>query len=192
MKIKLCRVIDHQNKSAAYKEALASAGYFFADRPNVQGLRFILSDADWRRTLMDDARGRGVPVFLYPHAARPMVQYDGPVKPQPVRAMFTHAEGGAELMRRINYPYPVEVTGWAFSEVRPFRPVKEIRRICFAPIHPNANGYLSHIDKNLNRRTLARLVGYAHAGGRWIVRPLGSGTTSGSWHRGGRSRGMCA
>ena len=31
---------------------------------------------------------------------------------------------------------------------------------------------------------------YAQAGGRWIVRPLGNATTSGSWHFAGRSRGM--
>ena len=31
---------------------------------------------------------------------------------------------------------------------------------------------------------------HAHAGGRWIVRPFGSGTMSGSWQRAGRSRGM--
>ena len=33
---------------------------------------------------------------------------------------------------------------------------------------------------------------HAQAGGRWIVRPLGSVTTSGNWHFAGRSRGMCA
>ena len=37
-----------------------------------------------------------------------------------------------------------------------------------------------------------RASGYTHAGGRWTVRPLGSGTTFGSWQRAGRSRGMCA
>ena len=31
---------------------------------------------------------------------------------------------------------------------------------------------------------------HAQAGGRWIVRPLGSVTTSGNWHFAGRSRGM--
>lgn len=153
MTIRLCRIIDHQNKSAAFREALADAGYLFTDRELANGTRFILADADWRPAIMDNAAERTIPVFLYPHAARPMVQYDGPVKPNPVRCMFTHAEGGLELMKRINYPYPVEVTGWAFSEVRPFRPVGRIRRVCFAPIHPNGNGYLHAVDKDLNRRT---------------------------------------
>ena len=175
MKLKLCRVVDHQNKSAAYKQALSAAGYFFTERIFVQGLRFILSDADWRTRLMEDAQSMDIPVFLYPHAARPMVIYDGCVQPHPVRAMFTQAEGGRELMKRIGYPYPVEVTGWAFSEVRPFRPAEQIHRILFAPIHPNANGYLHSVDKDLNRRTLARLVGYCQANGTKLsVRYIGT------------------
>ena len=100
--MKLCRVFDHQNKSAAYREALAAAGSDFVDRDNVQGVRFYLSDADWRKETMEEARGRNVPVFLYPHAARPMVQYDGCVQPQKVRAMFTHAEGGKRIMEKRN------------------------------------------------------------------------------------------
>lgn len=157
---KLCSVVDHQNKSRAYREALAKAGYVFTDRLLVQGLRFILTDADWREGLMKDAAELHTPVFLYPHAARPMVQYDGCIEPKPVTAMFTQAPEGRRIMEKIGYPYPVEVTGWAYSEVRPFRPVDEVRRILFAPIHPNANGYLNHVDRDLNRRTLARLVGY--------------------------------
>ena len=164
MKRKLCSVIDHQNKSAAYKRALADAGYsFMGDRLLVQGLRFILADADWRESMMRDAAELSTPVFLYPHAARPMVIYDGCVKPRPVTAMFTQAPGGKALMEKIGYPYPVEVSGWAYSEVRPFRPRDEAGLFCFAPIHPNANGYLHQVDKDLNHRTLARLAEYCKA-----------------------------
>ena len=157
MNYKLCRVIDHQNKSEAYRNALSAAGYFFTDRDNTQGTRFILSDADWRTDTMHTAAARGIPVFLYPHAARPMVIYDGCVTPRPVRAMFTQAPGGAELMKVIKYPYPVEVTGWAFSEVRNFRPVEKVNRVLFAPIHPNGNGYLHPVDKEINAKTFGRL-----------------------------------
>lgn len=107
--IKLCRVIDHQRKSEAYRQALENAGYLFTDRANVQGVSFILSDADWRTDVMEDARGRGIPVFLYPHAARPMVQYDGCVEPQPVRCMFTQAPEGKRIMEKIGCP---EVEDW--------------------------------------------------------------------------------
>jgi len=163
--IRLCRVFDHQNKSRAYREALAKAGWLFTERDNVRGVRFYLSDADWRKSMMEEARGRQIPVFLYPHAARPMVIYDGCVEPQPVRAMFTQAPGGAELMKKIGYPYPVEVTGWAYSEVRPFRPAETVKRILYAPIHPNGNGWLSEVDKDLNRRTFEKLDAYCRGTG---------------------------
>ena len=163
--MKICRVFDHQNKSAAYKQALAEAGYLFTERENVQGIRFFLSDADWRESMMEEARGRKIPVFLYPHAARPMVQYDGCIEPRPVRCMFTQAPGGKYLMEKIGYPYPVEVSGWAYSEVRPFRPVEKVRKILYAPIHPNANGWLSAVDKDLNRRTFQALEDYCRGTG---------------------------
>ena len=147
---KLCGVIDHQNKSKAYREALQAAGWHFTERELVQGLRFILTDADWRERTMANAAILQTPVFLYPHAARPMVQYDGCVSPKPVRCMFTHAEGGKAIMDKIGYPNPVEVAGWSYSEIRPFKPKDKIGLICFAPIHPNANGWLSDPDKDLN------------------------------------------
>lgn len=155
--MKICRVFDHQNKSIAYREALAQAGYLFTERYNVNGVRFYLSDADWRESMMAEARGRSIPVFLYPHAARPMVIYDGCVEPRPVRAMFTQAPGGKTIMEKIGYPYPVEVSGWAYSEVRPFCPVEEVKRVLYAPIHPNGNGWLSEVDKQINRRTFSVL-----------------------------------
>lgn len=153
--MKLCSVADHQNKSKAYREALSASGWFMTERFHAQGLRFLLTDADWRLTVMEAARSRGIPVFLYPHAARPMVQYDGCVEPQPVAAMFTQAEGGKAIMQKIGYPFPVEVSGWAYSEVLSFTGRDEIRRVLFAPIHPNANGYLNEVDKDINRRAYA-------------------------------------
>lgn len=180
MKLKICSVTDHQNKSAAFREALAKAGYYFTERLHAQGLKFILTDADWRVSTMDKARCGDIPVFLYPHAARPMVQYDGCVEPQPVTAMFTHAEGGKAIMEKIGYPNPVEVTGWAFSEVRPFRPVKSVKRILFAPIHPNANGWLSQVDKDLNQKTLERLEAYSReTGAELSVRMIGPAEQNG-------------
>ena len=161
--MKLYALEDHQRKSLCFQEALADADYVVARHMNVQHIRFLLSDADWRDDLMNTATLMDLPVFLYPHAARPMVIYDGCVKPRPVTCMFTQAPGGAYLMKKIGYPYPVEVTGWGFSELRPFKPVERVRKIMFAPIHPNGNGYLHQVDKDLNRRTLERLVEYCKA-----------------------------
>ena len=173
--MKLYALEDHQRKSLAYTEALANADYVVARHLNVQHIRFLLSDADWREDLMSTAALMNIPVFLYPHAARPMVIYDGAVKPHPVACMFTQAPGGAYLMKKIGYPFPVEVTGWAFSELRPFTPVEAVRKIMFAPIHPNGNGYLNRVDKELNRRTLAKLVHYCQTTGAELsVRYIGT------------------
>jgi len=172
---KLCCIVDHQNKSKAYAHALSQAGYISTDRLHAQGIRFLLTDADWRRFQMEEARSRGIPVFLYPHAARPMVQYDGCIEPQPVTVMFTHTEYGAELMRRIGYPYPVEAAGWSYSEIRPFVPITDVRRVLFAPIHPNANGWLSPVDKDLNRRAYDALSAYCRESGAALsVRMIGT------------------
>ena len=177
MKIKLCRVINHQHKADAYIQALANAGYEFTERDNVQGVMFYLVDGDWRTPMMENAHSRNIPVFLYPHAARPMVIYDGCVEPQPVRAMFTQAPGGKQLMEKIAYPYPVEVTGWAYSEIRPFHPVTEVKRILFAPIHPNGTGYLNRIDKDL---TYFRLNQYCReTGAELSIRVIGNPKDSG-------------
>ena len=129
---------------------------------------------------MAEAAARSIPVFLYPHAARPMVQYDGCVTPRPVRCMFTQAPGGKAIMEKIGYPNPVEVTGWAYSEVRPFRPAEKVERVLFAPIHPNGNGWLSDVDKDLNRRTLERLVRWCReTGAKLSVRSIGLPECSG-------------
>ena len=173
--MKLCSVTDHQNKSTAYRDALVKAGYVITERFHAQGLRFILTDADWRIWTMGEARKRNIPVFLYPHAARPMVQYDGCIEPQAVTAMFTQAPGGKLLMEKIGYPYPVVVSGWAYSEIKPFRKVEKVKRILFAPIHPNANGYLSKVDKDLNNRTLGCLEAYCReTGAELSVRLIGT------------------
>jgi len=101
------------------------------------------------------------PVFLYPHSARPMIQYDGMYTPNKfVKCMFTHAPGGKEIMERIGYPHPVEVVGWSFCKPLPFVPVKEVKNILFAPIHPNHNGYTWDGDLETNRRTFERLAKY--------------------------------
>lgn len=180
MKRKLCCIVDHQNKSKAYARALSEAGYISTDRLHAQGIRFLLSDSDWRRFQMEEARSRDIPVFLYPHAARPMVQYDGCIEPHPVRCMFTHAEGGKRIMEKIGYPYPVEVSGWAYSEVRPFRPAEKVQRVLFAPIHPNANGWLSKVDKDLNRKTYDVLSAFCRETGAALsVRMIGTPEANG-------------
>jgi hypothetical protein len=140
---------------------LRKHGYQVSRFIHSNGIRFGLGDADWRRGWIDTLKEKRIPVFLYPHAARPMVLYDGPVIPRDdVACMFTQAEGGVELMKRIGYPCPVEAVGWALTEILPFKPSYQVKNILFAPIHPNATGFLHDVDKDINVRAYEKLAQY--------------------------------
>lgn len=158
--LKTFRLHHHQNKEKAFYNALRSRGWYESRYINSQNVRFGLFDADWRAADIDDLKGK--PYFLYPHAARPMVQYDGSVTPRKdCRTMFVSAPAGVYLMDKIGYPCEVVEIGWSLTPVKMFWPRATVEKITFAPIHPNANGYLNEIDKDLNRKAYRRIVDYA-------------------------------
>ena len=157
----------HQGKEKAYVAALQAAGYrsHIGDR-----LRAVFAlynmDAGHRSVTLDRFHKRGIPVFIYPHAARPMVVWDGvhPVWPH-AKCNFVTGPGHVEVMQRFDYPIPMEVTGWTYCEQRPFEPVKEPKKILFGPIHPSARGWIADIDRELNQKTFARLLEYCQESG---------------------------
>lgn len=163
-RLKIYRASHHQNKGNAFQDALRSHGWHETQYRYSQYVRFGLFDADWRTAEIE--RLNGLPYFLYPHAGRPMVQYDGTVKPRSdCRAMFVSAPAGVKLMKIIKYPCEVIEVGWSLSPIREFQPKTEAQNILFAPIHPNHNGWLSELDKELNRSAYARLVRFAEQHG---------------------------
>ena len=163
-KLKIYRASHHQNKGNAFQDALRSHGWHETQYRFSQYVRFGLFDADWRTA--DIERLNGLPYFLYPHAARPMVQYDGCVKPRTdCRAMFVSAPAGVKLMQTISYPCEVIEVGWSLTPIREFTPKPEAKNIVFAPIHPNHNGWLSELDKELNRSAYSVLLQYAERHG---------------------------
>jgi hypothetical protein len=161
----------HQGKERAYVQALRDAGW--ASTESIHGaLRFALFDLDTGRGGVGYHRNlprlhqRKIPIFLYPHAARPMIQWDGMYEPFPhTRCSFVIAPGHAQVMRSYGYPLPVAVTGWTYCPIVPFQPVQQVQNILFGPIHPNANLWLSDVDKSLNQRTFYRLLEYCKATG---------------------------
>jgi hypothetical protein len=103
-------------------------------------------------------------VFLYPHAARPQIVWDGIWEPWPnIRCNFVPAPGHKEVMQRYGYEFPVEVTGWTYCDLKPFRPVKEIKNILFGPIHPSARGWFAEEDLEANKATFKILLKYCRA-----------------------------
>ena len=167
-RLKIFRMAHHQNKENAFKAALLARGWHETQYQHSQFVRFGLLDGDWRLAQIGQMDGK--PWFLYPHAARPMVQYDGCVEPRKdCRAMFVSAPAGVYLMDKIGYPCEVIEVGWSLCPIRPFRKKDGARNICFAPIHPNGNTYLADVDKRLNLETYRRLVKYAEANGSTVT-----------------------
>jgi len=83
------------------------------------------------------------------------------MRPWPyTKASFVIAEGHAEVLRRIDYPCPIEVVGWTYTEIKKFQPSKPDGKlkVLFAPIHPLGNVHLIEIDREINRQVFTRLL----------------------------------
>ena len=157
---KIFRARHHQGKEKAFVDALRARGWRESTYLYSRYVQFGLFDADWSESDIDRLEGK--PFFLYPHAARPMVQYDKSVTPRTdCRCMFVSSPAGVYLMKMIGYPCEVVEVGWNLTPIKRFWPRGEVERITFAPIHPNVNGYLNEVDKNLNREAYQRIVRYA-------------------------------
>jgi hypothetical protein len=179
---------NHQNKADSYIRALESRGWKKVSDPGEA--RFILSDSNvnHRRKTLDHYHAQGKKVFLYPHAARPNIFWDFPGQDfeGKIDAHFIAAAGHGEIMRSYGFPYPLEVAGWSLCPIRPFQAKPDIRRVVFAPIHPNSNGFLCTVDKRINKATFTILLRLADlCGFELLVRCIGELADNGIWKAGG-------
>ena len=150
-------LVNHQLKGEAYRKSLLRVGYYpISSRKRAS---FLLTDRDVTKPaqhMIEEIceRGHGA-CILYPHSASPpTVRWNGMYTPHPaISVVFVSAPGHKEIMQCYGFPHRVEVAGWSYSELREFTPSKELKKVLFAPIHPNHNGWLSDEDKELNRRT---------------------------------------
>lgn len=178
---------NHQGKADLYIEALLRAGWQASKDPGKA--RFILTDVDImpRARTLREYRKRGIRIICYPHAARPNLfwDFDGHGFTDCIDLVIVPAIGHEEILRAIGTPYPIEVVGWHLSELKPFEPKEKIRKILFAPIHPNSNGFLSSIDKGINRATFERLLSIASEEISISIRYLRDLKSNGLWKAGG-------
>jgi hypothetical protein len=153
---------NHQGKANAYVKALEAAGYIATDKP--EDALFMLTDSDISGRLGQIYRfhrhSKGGRVFLYPHTATPMWLWDGIYVPSPfVSAAFSIGEGGAKVPMLYGYDKPIHPVGWTYTRIRKFKAKKRPRKVLFAPIHANGNGYLSPEQLDTNARAFSRLLG---------------------------------
>lgn len=178
---------NHQGKADAYIRALEARGW--KQSTSIALARFVLADADVRgrqRQLAEAARRRKK-IFLYPHAARPNIFWDFPGTSYSsfVTAHFVVSEGHIQIMKAYGNPYPLHAVGWHLCPILPFRARREIRNVLFGPIHPNSNGFLCRLDRQLNREAFERVRSLASEGVALTVRHLHDIKTNGLWRAGG-------
>ena len=162
-------ILEHQHKAKAYVDALREAHYLPHRR--LERAQFLLIDHEWSglfagnevkwRKQITEAKEMGVPIFVYPHSVRPNIPHDLTDQYFPVDALFTIAKGHKEVLHRIGYPHQVEVAGWTYTEIHPFRqkePQDKIR-VLFAPIHPVGHGHLPDEEREMNTKTYQLLLG---------------------------------
>lgn len=180
-------VFNHQNKADAFIRALTTRGWTLTRRPDEA--RFILADVDIppRYKVLKEYHSRGAAIFLYPHAARPNLFWDFPGVEFSgfVAACFVAAEGHIDIMRAYGNPYDLHAVGWHLSPIQPFKPRTEVKRILFAPIHPNGNGFLSRMDMDINQQTFRKLIALINEGVSLTVRYLHDIRKNGLWRAGG-------
>lgn len=176
---KLYTLIDHQDKSRAYVDALKSVGWETTKEP--QKAHFVLADCDaevyWNR-LQGYKR-----VFTYPHAARPWVALDCGWNPYPATSCnFVQAQGHIDSLRAYGFIGPLAAVGWTYCEIKPFQPCPEPVNVLFMPIHPNRNGWLGPDDKAANIQAFLRLTTlHARKEIKLTVRFVGSLEAQGLW-----------
>ena len=154
---------EHQHKGEQYLNALEAAGF---ERVPPSEADFALLDHESGHFGMGFASELGyfaerrVPIFTYPHTARPGFVYDLHKHWPYTRAKFVHSPGFKEVLESLECPVPIEVVGWPYSEIKPFEkrePGKKLK-VLFGPIHPNANGWLCPWYCETNTRMLQLLL----------------------------------
>jgi hypothetical protein len=112
------------------------------------------------------ARCKGSRVLIYPHAARPVVAWDGFVPlPREVDTIFVSAKGHVDVLRAYGVDKRIVVSGWSYCDIQPFRKSEKIETVLFAPIHPNNNGFIPPAYKDANQRAFAILQNLAKVHG---------------------------
>jgi len=159
--------MDHQGKGRAYVDALLSRDYVEIGRHDQGPVALILSDNDvlGRRAQLEPHREKGSRIFLYPHAARPFLPWDGIFPPwEHTTAGFVSTETQIKITEQFGIKVPpLHAVGWSLCPLEPFKPTRG-RKVLFAPIHPNSNSWLSDLDLKINRAVFDRLYGLVKLG----------------------------
>jgi len=156
---------NHQGKGSAYVKALNDAGFRNVAASQAQIILIDIDNPGRVNTLIPKLKTGASRLFIYPHAARPGIAWDGLFPSSPyTTAQFVAADGHVDILRAYGYSKPLHVAGWSYSPIESFKPCEKPHKILFAPIHPTRSGFLSKLDKDINAATFSRLLKLAKNG----------------------------
>jgi len=107
---------------------------------------------------IEDAYKDGATVVLYSHGAPVISAWDGIWEPNRHSALYlAQSPGQKEVMESYGYPIPIIVIGWHYCKLKTFKPVKDIKKVLFAPWHPHGSGFLAPLRMQANTDTYEKL-----------------------------------
>lgn len=152
------QISDYQSKASALTKALKDAGHELVKSwPDILLIDHDLPVANYRKTV-ERAYSEGSHVVLYSHGAPVITSWDGIWEPSDyVSGYVAQSPGQKHVMEQYNYPYPIDVIGWHYCAIKPFKPTT-IKTVLFAPWHPHSDGWMIPEGKRLNTSVYSRLM----------------------------------
>jgi len=151
-------VHNHQGKATGLIGALVMAGWNLVDGLSSRA-DVLLIDHDgtpYYRDIINQVNAKKT--VLFQHGAESFVTYDGLYEANPrTDAMLVQPPMAKTILQEINYPKPVYVTGWYWTEVKPLE-VPEGRKTIFAPLHPRNDGTRCTWKQNANNHVFSQLI----------------------------------
>jgi len=157
--MKCYSIYKHQDKAGPYLDALSLRKWYIS--ASLESSSFFLTDRDTMEPSLriDEFARLGKPSFIYPHSGYPFtVRWDGMYNwNKNITAVFAHSPAGVEVPQMYGFDKPIHEVGWSYCSIEKFQP-QPLKKVLFAPIHPNFNGWLSDEDKKINSSTMAILL----------------------------------
>lgn len=165
----------HQHKGKPFVTALKQMGWEYS-----QNAEITLLDTAGNQKVMRLFAKRDSTFVLYPHTAVACWWYDTLMElPERVKAILVIGEGQKEVQEIITPQVRVEVCGWGYCKILPFKRPKKVKRILFAPIHPSGS-VLREEAKQTNAAVYKRLLELK--GVQIVVRYIGKPQDNGLWY----------
>ncbi len=98
------------------------------------------------------------PTVTYPHGGNPILRWDGR-RPHPnIRLHLVHGPGHAAAFALHGHPVPAVSVGFTYADIAAPRYPDRVRRVLFAPSHPDAFGIIDSRLRHANADALGILA----------------------------------